>query len=146
MPCSMNRVLFIMVELGSLSTYRLGNLLFVAGGFLLLKLDLMVLLIVSKHVLWPKVTPKSSGWIMVILFLQWWRWLLFIYLLSWRLFKSGLFINWTLETHSSMLFCNKRFIWSNLLGFCSEGIFCIDMSSQIFIWPKTVSKGLVWKI
>jgi len=38
-------------------------------------------LIVSKHVLWPKVTPKSLGWIMVILFLELRRWLLFVYLL-----------------------------------------------------------------
>jgi len=46
----------------------MGNLLLVTSGFSLLKLDLKVLLIVSKHVLWPKVTPKSLGWIMVILF------------------------------------------------------------------------------
>jgi len=52
------------VELGSLSHYCLENLLLVADGFLLLKLNLIVLLIVSKHVLWPKVTPKSLGWIM----------------------------------------------------------------------------------
>jgi len=40
-----------------------GNLLLVVGVFLLSKLVLMVLLIFSKFVLWPKVTHKFLGWI-----------------------------------------------------------------------------------
>ena len=61
-------MLFITVELGNWSHCHLGNLLLVAGGCLLSKLDLMVLLIASKLVLWPKVIVKFLGWIMEIPF------------------------------------------------------------------------------
>jgi len=46
------------VELRNWSRYHLGNLLLVVGGCLLPKLDLMLLLIASKLVLWPKVILK----------------------------------------------------------------------------------------
>jgi len=52
------RMRFRIMELGNLFLYHLGNLLLVAGGFLLSKLVLMVLLIVSKLVLWLRVIPK----------------------------------------------------------------------------------------
>jgi len=51
------------VELENWSRYRQGNILLFVGGCLLSKLDLMVLLIASKLVLWLKVILKFLGWI-----------------------------------------------------------------------------------
>lgn len=62
--------IFIIVKLGSSSHYRMRNLLLVTSKFLLSKLVMMVLLIVLKPVLWPKVTHENLGCIMVIFFIE----------------------------------------------------------------------------
>jgi len=63
----MKSILFTILELVSSSNYHMGPLL-VLGGSLPSKLVMMVLLIVSKLVLWPKVTHKFLVWTMAILF------------------------------------------------------------------------------
>ena len=55
---SIDNVLYVFGSPFNLFLYHLGNLLLVAGGFLLSKSVMLVLLIISKLVLWLRVIPK----------------------------------------------------------------------------------------